>query len=297
MNDKEKKTDILDNEEQEDLKDQGLPPAEEKISDERAEDKEPLSLTSAEDAEPPSESNAPKDQAKKKGPSIEKGKLIKLIIAIAAIAAVIATVVILALTIEIDRDYDETEVLSAAAELINLAEPLNEIYYGKGLDCHESGLGIYRAARAESLEKYGISSVEELKAKTLEVFSEKEASLMFSAVLEPLQIDDKIKKYARYYDQKDDDGRVTFMVNSEYEYEMTNSIEYGSNITISDVEGEEIIISIPVTLKRITDEGEEKTKQTAIEVRMIETEEGWRFNDSCFAVYNEYTDILEELNK
>lgn len=195
---------------------------------------------------------------------------------------------------ERDREYDEAEVISAAESLIEKAVIINEIYYGKGIGYdEESGVGIYKRATDESLSEFEISSIDDLRAKTLEVFSDRRANTMFSTVLNSIKDDDVIVHYLRYYQHTDEDGESYIMVNSQYDYYLKGSIEYQSGIRVKDVRREIIVISVPVKLT--SEDG--KIKYTEIEVDMIEESDGWRFDSPCDAVYNENTDKYEEIIK
>ena len=191
-----------------------------------------------------------------------------------------------------DREYDEAEVLACAADLIERSKTLNEIYFGKGYEYDEEKKnGIYCQATDESTEYFGIHSVAELKVRTKEIFSDSLSDRMFNTVLSSI-VDEGISHYARYYDTKADaNGRVFIMVNKNYEYYLKGSIQYLDGIYVKDVEGEEIILAVPVILT--SESG--KTKQKEIEVRMIEEDDGWRLSSSTDAIYNENTDIYEEL--
>lgn len=193
---------------------------------------------------------------------------------------------------EKDREYDEGEVIAAAKSLLEKAKPINEIYYGKGLEFdEESGNGIYKIALRESLESFGIGSVEELKTRTLEIYSDERAELMFNTVLSSISDEGVIKHYVRYYDYTDEEGNFFVMVNSTYSYYMTGEIEYLDGVEVVDVEGEVIVISVPV---KLTSEAG-KVKNTELEIRMIEESDGWRFTTASHAVYNESSDAYEDL--
>ena len=193
---------------------------------------------------------------------------------------------------EKDREYDEGEVIAAAEGLLIKAKLINEIYYGKGIEFDEqSGVGIYRRAKEDSLSKFGISSIDDLKAKTLEVFSDVRAEIMFNTVLSSIKDDNVIVHYLRYYQHTDDSGESYVMVNSRYDYYLKGDIEYLSGITVKDVRGEIIVIEVPV---KLTSESG-KIKNSTIEVEMIEEGDGWRFTSPCEAVYNESTDIYEDI--
>lgn len=218
-----------------------------------------------------------------------KSRILSLIL---AIHLVLASLLSLSSCGENDREYDEAEVLAAAEELIEKSKVLNQLYYGKGFEYHKDiQNGIYNQATSESLEYYGIHSVAELKLKTQEVFSDKLSAMMIGTVLSSVK-DESITHYARYYDTKPDkNGAVEIMVNRNYDYYLKGNIEYLDGIYVSDVDGEEIVLAVPVILT--SESG--KTKQKEIEVRLIEEEDGWRLSTATDAVYNESTDIYEDM--
>ena len=197
---------------------------------------------------------------------------------------------------EKDRKYDEAEVLAAARELISNSIPLNEIYYGAGFDFEDDGKsGIYKSATAESLEKYGVSTIDDIKAKTLEVFCDSVAESMFSAAFSSITDDDVIVYYSRYYQAYDENKNPTgIMVNSAYEYFLTGDISYDyDSLTVIDVEGEVIKLGINADVSSKTG----KVKTMSLTIRIIEEDDGWRLKSPSYAVYNESTDIYENQNK
>ncbi len=194
---------------------------------------------------------------------------------------------------EKDREYNEQEVIAAAEELLIKAKIINEIYYGKGIGYDEdTGIGIYYRANDESLNEFGVTSIEDIKTKTLEVFSDGRAQTMFNTVLSSIK-DNNAVIYSRYYQQTDEDGSSYIMVNTKYKYYLKGDIEYLSGIIVKDVKGEIIVIDVPV---KLTSESG-KIKNTYIEVEMIEESDGWRFASPCEAVYNESTDKYEQIVK
>ena len=206
------------------------------------------------------------------------------------------TVLLSLVSCEKDREYNEDEVLAAARELIELSVPLNEIYYGEGLGYDkDDDIGAYKRATAYSLMKYGLDTVDDLRKKTREVFSQSMSLSLFSMALDPIYSGENIIGYRRYYQEYDEDGNPTsIMVKANYEHFGSGKIEYRDGISVKDVEGEIIVLSVPITLTR---ESDGKTRDTVIEVRLIEEAEGWRLHSDTFAVYNESSDRYDELNK
>ena len=213
-------------------------------------------------------------------------KILSLLLLIASLMTLVSC--------ERDREYNEAEVIAAAKELLLKTQAVNEIFYGKGFEVVEDeGVGIYKKASAESLSSYGVFTIDDIKRKTLEVFSDKRSSIMFSTVLESIKDEGVIVHYLRYYEHTDEDGNKYVMVNTDYDYHLKGSIEYLDGINVKDVKGEIIIIGVPVKLTSQSG----KVKNTEIEIEMIEEEDGWRFNSPSEAVYNESTEEYENLNK
>lgn len=194
-----------------------------------------------------------------------------------------------------DREYDEAEVLSAARELIEKSHKLNELFYGEGLEFTDDGLGKYKLATKESLEKYGISTVEDMKNMTREIFSESYSEIIFSSdVFSSVKVDDVIKSYARYYQSYDDDGNPNgIMVLSDYDYPMHGTYSYTEAIKVVDVEGEVIVVESTV----LATSANGKTKNMSFKVRLFEESYGWRLVSPTYVVYNEYSDIYDNLKK
>lgn len=193
------------------------------------------------------------------------------------------------------REYDEAEVIAEAKRLIPLAEELNGIFYGKGLEYgEENSNGAYKPMKTSEGEKYGFSTLDGLKQKTRRIFSEGMAETIFNSVMKPITTDDTILYYARYFQETDNKGNPTrVMVYSKYDYFLKGEIEYGDNVSVVGVKGQIVTVKVDVTLT--SESG--KIKQTDLEIEMIEEEDGWKFNSPSYAVYNESADIYEEMNK
>jgi hypothetical protein len=196
---------------------------------------------------------------------------------------------------EKDREYNEAEVLAATADLIEKSLPLNEMFYGKGIAYTDEGVGIYKIADTESLNSFGVSTVEEMKSLAREVYTESFCKGLYSSeVFSSVKIDDTVKSYTRYYQELDSDGNPThIMVNSKYEYFLKGSYEYNENMSVIDVSGEVITVR---TLVSVTSESG-KVKNINLDLKLIEEADGWRLASPTYAVYNEYTDIYEDLKK
>ncbi|MBQ7387151.1 MAG: hypothetical protein IJW03_03180 [Clostridia bacterium] len=212
------------------------------------------------------------------------------------ISVILAFVVLLSfVSCDKDREYDEAEVLSAASALIEKSHRLNELFYGKGLEFSDEGVGKYKLATAESLEYYGISTIEDMKSLTREIFSESYSEIIFnSSVFSPVQIDDVIKSYARYSQSYDKEGNPNgIMVLSDYDYSLKGTYEYSSSMEVVDVEGEVIVVRTLVTAT--SEDG--KVKNINFDIRLFEESYGWRLVTPTYVVYNEYSDMYDNLKK
>ncbi len=193
-----------------------------------------------------------------------------------------------------NREYDKEEVETAAKSLIEKSLILNEILYGKGIGYidDESSL-IYKTADEKSLESFGVYSVEDIKNEISKVFSSKYiASIEKSDIFTPLVEDDVTIGYARYFEDEKD-GKITFYVNSSYNFALKNPYEYIGNIEAIRSEGEYVIVKAIVKATR----KDGKIREFEHEIKLIEESAGWRLATSTYVVYNEYTDIYEDMNK
>ena len=212
---------------------------------------------------------------------------------ILALITLLAVTLSLLCSCEKDRKYDETEVIAAAKELIAKSHRLNELLYGKGLAFTDEGIGVYKRADAESLSYYGIETVEDMKAMVREIFSASYCEIIFASdVFSGVKIGDEIKSYARYYQSYDENGQPNgIMVRSDYEYPLRGSYEYSDSMEVIDVEGDIIVVN---TLVFTTSESGMQ-KNINFKVRLEEDTVGWRLVSPTYVVYNEYTDLYDDL--
>ena len=196
---------------------------------------------------------------------------------------------------EKDREYDEAEVLAVAAELVERSLPLNELLYGRGLECTDEGVGVYKMASAESIESFGFSTVDQMKEEIRAIFATSLAdSMIKSDVFSSIKVDDVIVGYTRYYQSTDEDGNPNgIMVKSDYDYPLKNSYTYSDSFAVADVEGEVIVVRALVTVT--SEDGVVKNEN--LDIRIIEEVSGWRLLTPTYVVYNKYTEIYDNLNK
>ena len=196
---------------------------------------------------------------------------------------------------EKDREYDEAEVLSAVAKLIERSYAVNELLYGRGLEYTNEGVGVYKMATEESLSDFGFSTISQMQDEIRAVYATSLAeSMINSDVFSSIKVDDVIVGYTRYYQSTDEDGNPNgIMVKSDYDYPLKNSYTYSDSFEVSDVEGEVIVIS---ALATVTSE-DGVVKNENLKIRIIEEKSGWRLLTPTYVVYNKYTEIYDNLNK
>ena len=195
----------------------------------------------------------------------------------------------------INRNYDKETVEAAAKDLIEKSIPINEILFGKGLDFEEEGgTGIYKMATEEALSKYGVSSVEDIKARAAEVYSSGYMGTVNSSdIFNSVSDEGVIRFYTRYYNAE---GGGIF-VNSEYSYALKNTYEYLSDPVALRSEGDVVIVSVSVKASYIGSDKNEKSRTFDKEIKLVEENGQWKLHSSSYIVYNEYTDIYENINK
>ena len=221
----------------------------------------------------------------------KKGKYIAIILVIAAIIALIA-----ALSPR-DREYDEAVVKAAAIELLTEAAKLNEIYYGNGIDYldeSQHNISIYCEANPASLDKYGITTVDDIKQKTFAVFSSSQCDSMFKGAFSG-SYSQGLSNMSRYYQKYDDKTGepLCIMVHSEYEQLMIGENVYDFNtLKVTGSKREFVYITIDVNVIY-----GEKTQKHTLTIRLLEESAGWRIASTSFASYNELKDLYDELQK
>ncbi len=223
-----------------------------------------------------------------------RGALIRLVCILLTVATLISVS-----SCEKNRTYDEAEVKAAAEELLEGAKMLNSVWYGNGIAHIESSYqnGNYYEADPSHLNILGFSTIAELKALTLKVFTERYSEEIFSNKLSAIQDDDVVKFTAKYY-QAWEDAEQTIPARIMVYYYISMRPEdkqlfedrlvgYDySTITVTGVKKETLYLSVDATVKN--KDGEEQT--LSVSFSMLEEEYGWRIDSPTFANYNEYID-------
>ena len=201
-----------------------------------------------------------------------------------------------------DREYDEAEVKAAAEVLIEKSLFLNDIYWGKGIP-YTPGLSssLYCEADFIALSVLGFTTVDELKTKTEEVFSENYCADIYSTSFSSIKDGEEIQFYARYYQKYEDEFQtepICIMVYSRFENMIPDKVEYlYDTLTVTHSEGETVYVKIQANVTR----DEEHSQIREMLIGLVEEENGWRIDTPTYLKYNdrqeEYEDLQDKKNK
>ena len=199
--------------------------------------------------------------------------------------------------ISCDRSYDEQEVKREARMLIENSIMLNEIYWGEGIAYVENAStsnGAYYEASFISLDKYGIRTLDDLKAKTRDVFSDGYCELIFSTTMSSVVDAEELQVYARYYQKYTDEYMTTpdcIMVYSHAKALITGEAEYlYDTLEVEGSKKETVYVKIQV---KVTLDG--KVQQKELKIGLVEENDGWRLDTPTYVSYNEKEDDYNNL--
>lgn len=190
---------------------------------------------------------------------------------------------------EKNRDYDEAEVKSVALDLIKKSEKLNDLFYGDGMsfvDDETYAVGPYYPASNESLNIYGVETIDDIKRITEEVFSVEMSTVIYETKLSAVyDSDGVIRGYSRYYQKYTEDKNpkpVSIMVYKNAEVLLKDSVTYNyDTLKVIGAKGETVFVEIEVFVK--TDDN--KTQNKTLKIGLIEEERGWRLSTPTYTSY------------
>lgn len=197
-----------------------------------------------------------------------------------------------------DREYDAEFVKAEAKILIEKSLVLNDIYWGEGIPYFKNtSTEVYCEANFLALSELGFYTVEELKQKTLEVFSTDYSNSIFKTAFSSINDGEEIRFYARYY-QKYEDAEmtipVTIMVYSKFKNMLPDKIEYlYDTIEVTHSDGD--IVFVKLNVKITTEDGKTQIREKVI--GLVEEDAGWRIETSTYITYNEKQDEYEDLKQ
>ncbi len=219
--------------------------------------------------------------------------------ALKPIVCLLLTALVMLSLASCNRRYDEDEVIASAEGLLRKAEVLNEIYYGRGIQYTTSGYidGYYYEADPIHLNSLGFKTVEELKNKTLEVFTYGYAEQIFETKLSAIEDETGIQQMTRYYQKYDGPNvlaPICIMVYSKAPVLLKDEIVYDyASLRVMGSKKQTVLVEIDAT---VTNE-EGKSQTVTVNLNLIEEDDGWRIDNPCYANYNDSMDKYNELNK
>ena len=184
-------------------------------------------------------------------------------------------------------EYDESEVLTKAAELLKSAEIVNSIFYGRGI-AYVAGLnqnGIYCEADYTHLYSLGLRSLLDMKKLCVDTYSEGISYMIFSATTDVSGDGSGNYLLARYYAPSEEPQRL--MVNTNYKQIFDDKMTFNyDTLKVVGAEGERIKLTIEASV-RSTDENKTDAQELIINVYLVEEESGYRIDNFVFANYND----------
>lgn len=185
--------------------------------------------------------------------------------------------------------YDEARVKADAERLIRESEILNEIYWGEGIGYIEDiefSSGYYYIADDLSLKKYGIKTIEDLKALTRKTLSEGYSQSVFEGSLVGVSDEGGVRVFARYYQKYSEHDLNTpeyILVYSKYEPFLKDEVEYlYDTLKVLNSDRERVYVEIDALVTR-----EEKTQTRTLKIGLVEENGEYKIDTPTYLTYFE----------
>lgn len=219
--------------------------------------------------------------------------------ALKPIVCLLLTALVMLSLASCNRRYDEDEVIASAEALLRKAEVLNEIYYGHGIQYITSGYvdGYYYEADPIHLNSLGFETIEELKNKTLEVFTYGYAEEIFETKLSMIEDETGVQEMTRYYQRYDGPNLlapICIMVYSKAPVTFVDEVIYDyTSLRVTGSKKQTVLVKVDATVTN----SEGKSQTVTVNLNLIEEDDGWRIDNPCYANYNDSMDKYNELDK
>ncbi len=192
-------------------------------------------------------------------------------------AAIVAAVVVLALLTSCGVKYEESEITSAAAELIEASYEINTIYFGSGLPGVKSDDEILK--HYEIAEDSPYRTEQEIKTATLAVYTEDYCEYLFEKAFSGFSVslgdEDSVDSEeiidARYVEYA---GRLVILPIDEDEIMKLDRTYDTANIKVVKQKNGRVTLSVPSFVDGVPDED--------ITLTVIKTDNGWRFDSPTY---------------
>lgn len=180
------------------------------------------------------------------------------------------------------RESDE-EFLSTVTEMLATSAAVNEICFSKGLVYDEEEEGTYKTsgyveATQASREKYGVSSVADIKAMMTSVYSVATCDYIDTVIFNPVREGTSFASYRRYFDAMDGDGGTALMVKKDYEPLALGSVSY-SEIRISSHSRARAEILVNITVA----DGENSRTDRDVSLPLRFEDGAWKFDSVTYS--------------
>lgn len=207
-------------------------------------------------------------------------KIRKTVTVLLAAALAVASLAL----VSCEREYYTADELRGALEkLIPASSELNEIYFGVGLptaadgeEAEEVDSDIVALSYAPVLPEAKYHTEAELRAATLDVFSEDYAEFLFERSFTGLSIEYDSETvvgaiYARYIES---DGILTKRVGLEDEALPLGRVYLLGGMTVERTKADYALVDVPTEI-----DGEEST---TVRLKLVMTEGGWRLDSPTY---------------
>lgn len=186
---------------------------------------------------------------------------------------------------------DTTGLLDAAPALLARAAFFNEIYFGEGIPVNPAGasVGGYIVADPSYLDEHGFHTIDELKAKTEEVFSPGYCASIYPAAFAGFAAEGGYI-YARYSSSqaealRDENETILVSVNTAglltnvgkttYDYDSVRLIGTGRDYATVGVMATTVYYPTE-------DEPLGRTEETELEIRFVRVDGAWRIDSPTY---------------
>lgn len=175
----------------------------------------------------------------------------------------------------------DAEFLALTESLLEKSAAVNEICFGKGLAYDEKNgytVSGYAEASEESRAKYGIQTVEELKALITAVYSVAMVDHIDRVVFNPVKEENTFLTYRRYFDAMDGEGGVALMVKKDYLPIAHGDVSY-TNLRVDSLGRRRATVLVDIT---VTDGTSTRTYES-VSLAMRREDGVWKFDTVTYA--------------
>lgn len=186
-------------------------------------------------------------------------------------------------------EEEKAELLQTAQELTDASREVNFLCYGAGLGAEEGGktIGVYADAARADMEKYGVHSVADIRAKIAAVYSKETTEWIENTVLTSVMAESSVTSYARYFDDhrpdpEDEEKIVSVLMVHTADTGMTvGEVEY-DNFVFTKYSRKKFVFSVDATVRY-----EEKSLTRSFTYTMRYEDGAWRLSTPTYFSYHD----------